>query len=231
VVFREGGNWVQEITGNLGRGQRLCASKSTWDRYESKAARNRESVTLFIIALIPLPSSRPAANLSLTRSVPTTKGDTAWIVGDWQGWSKPEVLGDFVINVPRNLEFAKIETDGGSVRIAAISGRAEIQSGGGSIRLDDIGGTIDAETGGGIIEVGTVGSDVNVRTGGGQYQDCIGQRKLNAEAAVAAFRLSLHAGSEQWRLALATSRWNVVRARFEPQPAAQRGSRRYRRAP
>ena len=45
-----------------------------------------------------------------------SKGDAAWIVGDWQGGRSRKFSGDFVITVPRNLELAKVETDGGSVK-------------------------------------------------------------------------------------------------------------------
>ncbi|MBI1739678.1 MAG: hypothetical protein HYR57_02190 [Candidatus Koribacter versatilis] len=112
----------------------------------------------------------------------TSKGDTVWIVGDWQGGRSRKFSGDFVISVPRNLELAKIETEGGNVRTTGIAGRTEIQSGGGSIHLDDIGGAINGETGGGAIDVGTVGSDVNVRTGGGNIKVASAKGKLAAES-------------------------------------------------
>jgi len=180
-VFREGGNWVQEITGNLGAAKTL---RLKVDMGSVRVEGGSQSGISYVIHNRAYTSSEQQARREFEsyKISAYTKGDTAWIVGDWQGGRSRKFSGDFVINVPRNLEFAKIETDGGSVRIAAISGRAEIQSGGGSIRVDDIGGTIDAETGGGTIDVGTVGSDVNVRTGGGNIKISSAKGKLNAES-------------------------------------------------
>src|ERR1700752_3437533 len=80
------------------------------------------------------------------------KGDTAWIVGDWQGGRHPRHFsGEFNINVPREFALVKLETDGVNVETPVISGRGEPESGGGSIRFDDIGGGGNAETGGGSI--------------------------------------------------------------------------------
>jgi len=180
-VFREGGNWVQEITGNLSSAKILRVKV---DMGSVRVEGSSQSGISYVIHNRAYTSSEQQARREFEsyKISAYTKGDTAWIVGDWQGGRSRKFSGDFVINVPRNLEFAKIETDGGSVRIAAISGRAEIQSGGGSIRVDDIGGTIDAETGGGTIDVGTVGSDVNVRTGGGNIKIASAKGKLNAES-------------------------------------------------
>src|SRR2546429_3551556 len=45
-----------------------------------------------------------------------SKGDTVWIVGDWQGGRSRKFSGDFVINVPRNIDLANIASDGARVR-------------------------------------------------------------------------------------------------------------------
>jgi len=66
---------------------------------------------------------------------------------------------------------------------------------------------------------------VNVRTGGGNIKIAIAKGKLNAESGGGSGSMSPACRERQWRLALATSRWNVVRARFEPQRRRQRGSR------
>jgi hypothetical protein len=95
------------------------------------------------------------------------KGDTAWIVGDWQGGRPRRFSGEFKIEVPREMGWVKVETDGGSVDASGVSGRVEAQSGGGSIHVDDIGGGVNAETGGGSIDVGTTSGDIGLHTGGG----------------------------------------------------------------
>jgi hypothetical protein len=95
------------------------------------------------------------------------KGDTAWIVGEWQGGRPRQFSGEFVINIPRNTDSVKIETGGGSVEATGISGLVNVQSGGGKIRVDDIGGAVGVETGGDSIDIGTVGGDLRLQTGGG----------------------------------------------------------------
>jgi DUF4097 and DUF4098 domain-containing protein YvlB len=98
------------------------------------------------------------------------KGDTAWIVGEWQNnhEHQPRHLSEeFSVMVPRDIALVKLETDGGNVETSGIGGRVEAESGGGNVRFDDIGGGVSAETGGGSIEVGTVGGDLGLHTGGG----------------------------------------------------------------
>jgi hypothetical protein len=111
-----------------------------------------------------------------------TRGDTAWIVGEWQAGRPHKFSSDVTVNVPRDMDLVKIETEGGAVVTTGISGRLEAQSGGGTIHLDDIGGAISAETGGGAIDVGNVGSDLTVRTGGGTIHIGSAKGKVVAES-------------------------------------------------
>ncbi len=110
------------------------------------------------------------------------KGDTAWIVGDWQGGRQPRHFsGNFSVVVPHDIALVKLETDGGDVDATGLGGRVEAESGGGSVRLDDIGGGANAETGGGSIDVGTVGGDIGLHTGGGPIVVHQANGRINAE--------------------------------------------------
>jgi hypothetical protein len=95
------------------------------------------------------------------------KGDTAWIIAEWEGGRPRRFSGEFVVEIPRDTAFVKVETGGGGVEATGIAGRVEIETGGGKVRLDDIGGSADVETGGDAIDVGTVGGDLKLETGGG----------------------------------------------------------------
>jgi hypothetical protein len=95
------------------------------------------------------------------------KGDTGWIVGEWEGGRPHKFSSEVTVSVPREMDLVKVETEGGDVVTTGISGRFEAESGGGTIHLDDIGGAISVETGGGTIDVGNVGGDLTLRTGGG----------------------------------------------------------------
>ena len=179
-VYREGGNWVQEITGTLATAKSLRVKV---DVGSVRVEGGSQAGISYVIHSRAYTSSEQQARREFEsyKISASSKGDTAWIVADWQGGRSRKFSGDFVITVPRNLELAKIETDGGSVRTVGIAGRAEVR-GGGSIRLDDIGGTIDAETGGGTIDVGSAGNDINVRTGGGNIKVASAKGKLNAQS-------------------------------------------------
>lgn len=180
-VYREGGNWIQEITGTLGATRTLRVKV---DVGSVRVEGGSQPGISYVIHSRAYTSSEQQARREFDsyKLSAYSKGDTAWIVGDWQGGRSRKFSGDFVITVPRNLELAKIETDGGSVKATGIAGRTQIQSGGGSIRVDDVGGPIEAETGGGGIEIGTVGSEVNVRTGGGNINISSAKGKLGAES-------------------------------------------------
>ncbi len=109
------------------------------------------------------------------------KGDTAWIVGDWEGGRPRKFSGEFVIDIPRDTALVKIETGGGDVQTTGITGRVEIESGGGKVRVDDVGGSVNVETGGDSIEVGTVGGDLKLETGGGNISIGSVKGKIQAE--------------------------------------------------
>jgi hypothetical protein len=97
----------------------------------------------------------------------SVKGDTAWIIGEWEGGRPRRFSGEFVINIPRDTDAVKIETGGGGVEATGIAGRVDIETGGGKVRLDDVGGPSDVQSGGDSIDVGTVGGDLKAETGGG----------------------------------------------------------------
>jgi DUF4097 and DUF4098 domain-containing protein YvlB len=109
------------------------------------------------------------------------KDDTAWIVGEWEGGRSHMVSAEFVIDIPRDTAFVKIETGGGGVEATGITGRVEIQTGGGKVRLDDIGGSAEVETGGDAINVGSIGGDLKLETGGGNISIGSVKGKIHAE--------------------------------------------------
>jgi DUF4097 and DUF4098 domain-containing protein YvlB len=180
-VYGDGGNWTQEITGSLAMAKNLKVKVDIGSvRVEGGSQQNIS----YIIRNHSYSGSEDRArrefdNYKISAYV---HGDTAWIVGDWQGGRPHKFSGDFVVNVPRGMDEIKIETEGGSVSTTGITGRVDAQSGGGSIRVDDIGGTVNAETGGGSIDVGNVASDVRLQTGGGSIKVNSAKGKIEAES-------------------------------------------------
>ncbi|MBZ5706707.1 MAG: hypothetical protein LAN63_15265 [Acidobacteriia bacterium] len=180
-VYREGSNWAQEITGSLATVKNLRVKVDVGSvRVEGGSSQGIN----YVIRNRAYTSSEDKARKEFDsyKISAYVKGDTAWIVADWQGESPHRFSGDFSVNVPRDMDWVKLETEGGSVSTTAISGRVEAQSGGGSIRLDDIGGAISGETGGGSIDVGTVGGDLSLHTGGGSIRVNSAKGKISAES-------------------------------------------------
>jgi DUF4097 and DUF4098 domain-containing protein YvlB len=179
-VYREGSNWVQEMTGNLGAAKNLrvkLASGSVRVQGGSQAG-----ITYVIHRRAYTSSEQQARREFESYKISTSvKGDTAWLVAESGGRDR-RCSDDFVINVPRNMESAKVETGGGNASATGIAGRVDLQSGGGNIRLDDIGGEVTAETGGGTIDVGSVQGNVSLQTGGGNIKIASAKGEIKAES-------------------------------------------------
>lgn len=179
-IYRESGSWGQEIQGDLGSARNLRIKVQAGS---IRVQGRTQSGIHYVIHRHAYTSSEQQARRQFeTYKVEAyVRGDTAYITANASSVLS-KCGGDFVINVPRNIELAKIETEGGSVNVTALDGRAEISSGGGTIHIDDINGAVTAETGGGAIEVGNVGSDVRLQTGGGNIKVASAKGKISAES-------------------------------------------------
>jgi DUF4097 and DUF4098 domain-containing protein YvlB len=180
-VYREGSNWVQETTGSLAAARNLRIKVDIGSVRVEGGSRQDIS---YVIHNRANTSSEDTArhefdNYKITTSV---RGDTAWITAEWHGGRVHKFSGDFVISVPRDLAWAKVETEGGNVVATGIAGKVDAESGGGNLHVDDIGGSINAETGGGGIEAGTIGGDLSLHTGGGTIKIIAAKGKINAES-------------------------------------------------
>ncbi len=179
-VYREGGNWVQEMTGDLGAAKNLRVKLAAGS---VKVQGGSQAGITYVIHRKAYTSSEQQARREFESYKINTflKGDTAWVVAE-SSRRDSKCADDFVISVPRNVESAKIETGGGSINAAGIAGRVEMASGGGSLHVDDIGGPVVAETGGGSIDVGSVEGDVNLETGGGSIKIASAKGEIKAES-------------------------------------------------
>ncbi len=168
-IYREGSNWVQEVSGEL------KGAKNLRVKLDSGAVRvqgGSQAAITYVIHRHAYTSSEQQARREFesTRISAVVKGDTAWLIAERVSGRDHKCSDDVIVNVPRNLDYAKLETGGGDVNVSAIGGRVEIETGGGTVRVDDIGGEVKAETGGGTIDVGSAGGEVNVETGGGNIK-------------------------------------------------------------
>ena len=166
-LSREGGVWSQEINGSLAAVKNLRVKV---DMGSVVVRGGQQKGINYVVHTHFGNSSEQDARRQFEQYKVTAyvKGDTAWIVGDWQGGRRPRHFsGDFSVTVPREMALVKLETAGGNVDASGLAGRVEAESGGGSIKLDDIAGGASAETGGGSIEVRHANGKVVAETGGG----------------------------------------------------------------
>jgi DUF4097 and DUF4098 domain-containing protein YvlB len=179
-VYRDGSAWVQELTGDLGSAKNLRVKLSAGS---ARVQGGSQAGITYVIHRRTYRSSEQEARREFesNRINTSVKGDTAWIVAESSS-KESKCADDFVINVPRNLDSAKIETGGGNVNATGIGGRVQISSGGGNLHVDDIGGDAVAETGGGTIEVGSVAGDVNLETGGGNIKIASVKGEIKAQS-------------------------------------------------
>jgi DUF4097 and DUF4098 domain-containing protein YvlB len=180
-ISREGGAWAQEITGSLAAVKNLRVKVDTG----SVVVHGAQQPGINYVAHIRFGTSseeearRQFGEYKITAYV---KGDTAWIVGDWQGRREPRHCNsEFSVTVPRDMMLVKLETAGGSVDAMHLAGSVQAETGGGSIHLDDIGGGVNAETGGDSISIGTVNGDATLHTGGGAINVYQANGKIVAE--------------------------------------------------
>jgi DUF4097 and DUF4098 domain-containing protein YvlB len=180
-ITREGGSWGQEITGSLATVKNL---RIKVDMGSVVVHGSQQQGINYVVHTHFGNSSEQDARRQFEQYKITAyvKGDTAWVVGDWQGGRRPRHFsGEFNLTVPREMALVKLETDGGNVEATGLAGHVEAESGGGTMRVDDIGGGVSAETGGGTIDVGTVSGDLGLHTGGGTIKVRHANGKIVAE--------------------------------------------------
>jgi len=87
------------------------------------------------------------------------------LLGFLSGWSFGGQI-KFEVRVPTATSL-RLDTAGGSIRVAAVEGAAELDTSGGSIEVHDLAGDLLADTSGGSIRIARVGGDVTADTSGG----------------------------------------------------------------
>ena len=180
-ISRENGVWSQVFTGSLAGAKNI---KVRVDAGAVVVRGSRQSGIDYALHVHSHASSEEDARRQFQayKLSAYVHGDTAWVVGEWQGshsmhlgptrvtimtGSEHKFSGELVVNIPRDVEVVRVETGGGGVDASGVAGRVDIQSGGGKVRVDDIGGSANVETGGDSVDVGTVGGDLKLQTGGG----------------------------------------------------------------
>lgn len=164
-VYRDGNNWVEERTGTLPAAKNLRVRVAVG----SVRVHGGASAIGYVIRSRAHNGSEEAARKMFERyRISTgTHGDSAWITGEWPGQGPRKFSGELILEVPREMEAVKIETQCGDVEVKNIAGSVGGQSGGGNVVFDAIGGAVTVETGGGHVWIGHTSAGVQVSTGGG----------------------------------------------------------------
>ena len=208
-VYQENGKWSRQITGSLAAAKNLRVKV---DSGVVRVAGGSQQTINYVISNHSYASSEEKARRefeSYKISV-SVRGDTAWVTGEWEGSRPRRSSSEFVINIPRNTDLVKVETDGGDLTATGIAGRVEGETGGGSIHLDDIAGVISAETGGGSIDVGTVGGELTLRTGAAASRWLRPKERSTRRPAVAAWWWCPACRAPCLKPAAAASRCNIA---------------------
>src|SRR5690242_3664687 len=165
-TIQQGNSWAEERSGTVPAARHL---RIEVDHGNVRLQGGSQQNITYSFRNVANTSAEERARRELTSYKINTyvRGDTAYLTAEDEGSGK-RCAAEFTVNVPRDMESIKIETNGGSVVATGVNGRVDAQTGGGSIKLDDIVGPVTAETGGDWIDVGSVGSDVNLQTGGGK---------------------------------------------------------------
>lgn len=164
-IYREGGGWVQEVTGSLPVARNL---RLKTDMGNVRVQGGAQAIT-FSFKMRVNGGSEEAARRQLESFHVTTsrQGEWAVITGDCAGECPRNVSAEFVLEVPSNTGRVELETGGGNLTATGLEGALSAETGGGNLRLDALGGPVAVSSGGGNAEVGSVRSALAVSTGGG----------------------------------------------------------------
>jgi carbon monoxide dehydrogenase subunit G len=110
---------------------------------------------------------RDAEDFSVEAS---TSGNQLNVVGEMEGkkWSR-RLNVEFTITLPENFN-VEIDTSGGSISIADLTGNVDAQTSGGSIRVGSITGDVELDTSGGSIHTEDIYGALNAHTSGGSIK-------------------------------------------------------------
>jgi DUF4097 and DUF4098 domain-containing protein YvlB len=164
-IYREGGGWVEEISGSLAASRAL---KVKTDMGNVRVQGGAQTITFRFKMRVNTGSEESARRrLEAFRFSATRQGDTAVIIGDCRGDCPRNTSTEFMVEVPSDTAQVLLQSGGGNLTVSGLNGEVSAGTGGGNLRLDGLGGPVSASSGGGSVEVGSVRSTLAVSTGGG----------------------------------------------------------------
>lgn len=134
---------------------------------------DRESVDIEITRKAG--GSRTKAEKTLKDHIVTTTqtGDKVEVRAEYQGekltgWfgRSPELQVNYIITIPRKFD-VDLKTAGGSIKVAALTGKLQARTSGGSLKFEKIEGPVSGHTSGGSITLAGCKGNVDLKTSGG----------------------------------------------------------------
>jgi hypothetical protein len=163
-VYRDGNAWAEEVTGTLPASSSLKVVTAMGNVIIQGG--NGTDITYRVKKRVFSGSEDNARQQLNELRIVARPGNPAVIQGVGAGHFH-HMSAEFFIQVPRGIESANANTQGGNISITAVNGQVSLSSGGGNLHVDDVGGLVKASSGGGNVDIGNVRSDLTVRTGGG----------------------------------------------------------------
>jgi len=97
-----------------------------------------------------------------------------------QGWGNNKISISFKVRVPNDMS-TDLNTSGGSINLASVSGTHDVRTSGGSLTFEQVTGTTEARTSGGSINIDDYQGTMDAKTSGGSIRvyDSEGQIAVN----------------------------------------------------
>jgi hypothetical protein len=166
-VYRDGNAWAEEVTGTLPGSSSLKVVTAMGN--VTIQGGSGQDITYRVKKRV-YTGSEDSARQQLGELRIVARGGNPAVIQGMGGTHFHRMSAEFFIQVPRNLESANANTQGGNISVSGINGQVSMSSGGGNLHVDDVGGAVKASSGGGNVDVGNVRSDVKASTGGGNIQ-------------------------------------------------------------
>jgi DUF4097 and DUF4098 domain-containing protein YvlB len=169
TVVREGRAFIEETSGNMTPARQIRVST---DNGNIRVQGGNSQQITWVIRKRSYATTEQEAKKQFERFRLNSgrRGEQAFIEAAWSGAPAHRFGVDITIQVPRDMEFIRLDTNGGNLTINGTTGRVEVATRGGNIALDDVAGAVRAQTAGGNVAIGNVNNEVVLKSGGGNVK-------------------------------------------------------------
>jgi hypothetical protein len=194
-LYRDGGSWVEERTASIPASKTLRVMTQAGSVEIVGGPQHQIIYTVKKRAYVQS-EDEARGYLSAFRVSASSRPEEALVEGKWTRPAPRKFSAEIVIQVPQELELARVTTKGGDLAVRNIAGRVEGQSSGGNMQVSNVTGPISAQTGGGSVEVSNVPRELTLRTGGGAIKIHGQTGRISAETAGGNILVGSSAGAQ-----------------------------------